>query len=106
MSQKKRKAPRHKRTTFNTLGYLAIVAVVLTIAGVTWVSGLSLKDKIAEYEIKEMALRGAIEEEEERTVKLEEKKKYIQTKQYYEEIAHDRFGLVYPNEIVYRPKQN
>lgn len=91
---------RKKKRVFNIAGYIAIFAVVITIAVVTWVRGLSLQAKIDSYDAREEELNRLIAEEEERTQKLEDRKKYIQTKQYIEEIAQEKFGLVYPDEVV------
>ena len=40
-----------------------------------------------------------------RTDELNEYKKYIQTKKYVEDVAKDKFGLVYPDEIIFRGKK-
>ncbi|MDD6570820.1 MAG: septum formation initiator family protein [Thermoflexaceae bacterium] len=91
---------RKKKRVFNMAGYIAIFAVVITIAVVTWIRGLSLQEKIDSYDAREEELTQLIAEEEARTQELEERKKYIQTKQYIEEIAKEKFGLVYPDEVV------
>lgn len=99
-------AKKHKKKgVFNVTGYMAIFAVVITIALVTWIRGLTLQEKLNDYAVKEAELNQLIEEEEERTQKLEEKKKYIQTKQYIEEIAKEKFGLMYKNEIVFKANE-
>ena len=36
---------------------------------------------------------------------LNEYNKYIQTKKFVEEVAKDKFGLVYPDEIIFRGKK-
>ena len=43
-----------------------------------------------------------IEQEEKRTEEIEELKKYVQTKKYAEEIAKERLGLVYEDEILFK----
>ncbi len=43
------------------------------------------------------------EEEQKRAVELEDRRVYVQTKQYVEEVA-ESIGYVYPNQIVYKPE--
>ena len=40
-----------------------------------------------------------------RTEELNEYKKYVQTKKFAEEIAKDKFGLIYPDEIIFKGKK-
>ena len=35
---------------------------------------------------------------------IEEQKKYMQTNEYIEEMAREKFGLVYDDEIVFKAK--
>ena len=46
-----------------------------------------------------------VREEEERTKKLEEYKVYVKTKQFAEEVAKEKLGLVNPDEILLKPNQ-
>ena len=48
-------------------------------------------------------VQNLIADEEDRTAKLEELKIRVQTYEYIEERAR-QLGLVYPNEIVFKPK--
>ena len=43
-----------------------------------------------------------IEQEEEREKEIEELRKYVQTKKYAEEVAKERLGLVYEDEILFK----
>lgn len=66
-----------------------------------------LRTKEAEAEInnleqKKQALEMELKEEQLRTKELEERKIYVQTKLYVEEMAK-KLGLVYPDEIIYKP---
>ena len=46
-----------------------------------------------------------VQDEENRTRELEEYKIYVQTKQYAEEVAKEKLGLVNPDEILLKPRQ-
>ena len=59
-----------------------------------------LRDKKAAYEKREKYLVEQIEEQERRSEEIEEYRKYTQTKQYVEDLAKERLGLVYKDEII------
>lgn len=46
-------------------------------------------------------MNAQITEEEERTKELEEYEKYTKTVKYVEEVAKEKLGLVYEDEIVF-----
>lgn len=95
-------AKRRKQSAFNLAGYIAIFAVVITIAVVTWVRGISLQEQLDDYDARQEQLNDMIAQEENRTNQLEERKKYMQTKQYIEDVAREKVGLVYPDEIMFK----
>ena len=43
-----------------------------------------------------------IAEEEKKAEEIEEYGKYVQTKKYAEEVAKDKLGLVYEDEIIFK----
>lgn len=51
-------------------------------------------------------LQTQILEEEERRDSLNEEKAYRQTKQYVEEVAREKLGLVKPDDILLRDEEN
>ena len=52
-----------------------------------------------------LKLEEQVREEEERTKKLEEYKVYVKTKQFAEEVAKEKLGLVNPDEILLKPNK-
>lgn len=101
MAKKKKK----RQGVFNLAGYIAIFAVVVTIAVVTWLRGMTLQEKLDAYAARETQLNEMIAQEEDRMSQLEERKKYMQTKQYIEEVAQEKFRLVYPDEIMFKRQE-
>ncbi len=93
---------RKKKKSFGIIGYVAIFAVVATIAIVTWVRGTTLQAQIDSYDAQIELVNQKIENEQQRAVDIEDEKLRMQTKQYIEEIAR-KIGLVYEDEIVYKP---
>lgn len=62
-----------------------------------------MKKKDLEYQAKEQSLMRQVELEEKRAEELEEYRVYVQTKQYIEEVAKQKLGLVKPDEILLKP---
>lgn len=62
-----------------------------------------MKKKDLEYQAKEQSLMRQVELEEKRAEELEEYRIYVQTKQYIEEVAKQKLGLVKPDEILLKP---
>lgn len=81
--------------------FLAILVVVLIMIVVAWRS-IELKQKIAEYTVKEEQLNAEIEAENARSKEIEEYGIYTQTKAFFEEVAKDKLGLVYDGEILFK----
>ena len=63
----------------------------------------TLKKQSAELAERQETLTRQIENEEKRTQELEETGKYMQTKKFAEEVAKEKLGLVYPDEILIEP---
>lgn len=87
----------------NRLAIVGITIVVFCLGVVVNVKSTSLKKKELEYQIKEEALVKQVEQEENRAAELEEYRIYVQTKQYIEEVAKQKLGLVKPDEILLKP---
>lgn len=101
-----RNTKRKKRDRLNNrMTLLGITFVVAIMAVVINLRGTSLKDTDLEYQIQEENLMARKAEEEKRAEQLEEQRIYVQTKQYIEQVAKDKLGLVNPDEILLKPKQ-
>ena len=87
----------------NKINAMSILGIVAVMSVVVFFRQVDLEEKNEEYIAREQALTAELEEEQARTKELEEYKKYEQTKQYVEEVAKDKLGLVYENEIIFKP---
>ena len=76
------------------------VVLLLLILVLTNAAGLS--DKKKELNTKISELEQSIQEQKDKTLKLEEQREYMKTREFTEQIARDKLGLVYPGEIVLR----
>ena len=84
----------------NRLAIIGITVVVLSLAVVVNVKNTSMEKKLVEYQAKEESLTRQVENEQKRAAELEERRVYVQTKQYIEEVAKQKLGLVKPDEIL------
>lgn len=87
----------------NRMALIGITLVVASLAVVVNLKSTSMKKKDLEYQIREEALLKQVEQEEARANELEEYRVYVQTKQYIEEVAKQKLGLVKPDEILLKP---
>lgn len=95
---------RKKRDRWgNRVAIVGITVVVASLAVVVNLKSTSMRKKELEYQIREEALEKQKTEEENRARELEEYRVYVQTKQYIEEIAKQKLGLVNPDEILLKP---
>ena len=98
------KTRRKKRDRWgNRMAIMGITLVVASLAVVVNLKSTSMRKKELEYQIREEALEKQKTEEENRARELEEYRVYVQTKQYIEEIAKQKLGLVNPDEILLKP---
>jgi cell division protein DivIC len=98
LSKKKR---RRKQKIRKGLPVIFVVVIIFCVcAGVKMNSLRAEKNELAE---KQSMLEKEIESEEQRAEELEALEKYMQTKKYMEEVARDKLGLVYPDEILIEP---
>ena len=81
---------------------MALVSVVvIMLFAVILIKSNELKAKKAAYDEKEASLEQQIENEQKRTEELIEYEKYTKTAKYVEEVAKDKLGLVYEDEIIF-----
>ena len=80
---------------------ILVSAVVIMLFAVIMIKSVELKGKKADYDAKELELEQQIEQEQQRTDELIEYEKYTKTAKYVEEVAKDKLGLVYADEIIF-----
>lgn len=87
------------------MGAWGIILIVLAVFGVSSIGSIHLKQKNYTYQAREEALMEAIAEEERRAEEIEEFESYTKTKKYVEDVAKDKLGLVYEDEIIFKSKE-
>ena len=90
----------------NRTGMFMITVVVLILCAIVMFNGIQLKSKISDNQAVQAELQAQIEEQEELKQALEEKSVYVQSKEYIEELAREKLGLVKENEIIFKKQEN
>lgn len=94
---------RKKEKRKNGLKIIA-VAVLVLFAVITY-SSIGLQEEKRALEKQQSELQAQLQEEQDRSEELEEKRAYMQTVRYIEDIARNFLGLVYPDETILRPEE-
>ena len=99
---KKRKQTRRRRDAAQRRGKLGISTVIVVLIAVFLLRGHTMDQRNAAY-VEELAqLQNKIDAEEARTQDIA----YMQTDEYAEQVAKDKLGLVYEDEIIFKPEEN
>ena len=98
--QREARRKRHKRNTILTMAIALLVVVCLAL--VLWNGKKRLEVKNEESLAQIQELNQKIADENARTEQLDEYEKYVQTKKYVEEVAKNKFGMIYPDEMIFK----
>ena len=86
----------------NKFAVMSITVVIAMLLCVLAIDGAGLIKKQQGYVEQEKDLQTQIDAENERTKQLKEFDKYTKTKKYAEEVAKEKLGLVYGDEIIFK----
>ena len=81
-------------------GLKLITLMVMIICGIVLYKTRELEKDVNQNNQKVEKLNLLIDEQSERTLKLEGERAFQNTKRYIEEIARTKLGLYYPDEII------
>ncbi len=90
----------------NRSGLLIIAVAVMVLCGIIFIKEKELLSEKAALTVKVSELNEQIDEEKEIKKELISKKAYMQTVRYVEDIAREKLGLVFPDEIIFREKDD
>lgn len=101
------KQRRRKKTAAkeNRRGMIWILCVVLCLGTVLTVQCRRLSKKNDAYAQEVADLEEQITEEEGRSRKIEAYRSYVKSDAYVEKTAREKFGLVYPDEVIFRESE-
>lgn len=92
-------ARRHKRSM------LLISMTMVMLVAVVSVNGLRLYNRNQDYIAQEAELKNQIAGERGRFKELDELKEYVGTDAYIENVAKEKLGLVFQDEILFKAKE-
>jgi cell division protein DivIC len=92
---------RYKKRT----GIGIIAFVVLIFCAIVSYRRIGLEKESSETKLTIERLEAQIEEERERAVDINNQRAYVQTKKYIEDMAREKLGLVYEDEIIFAPEE-
>lgn len=100
----RRKVAYRKRTQNRfSIFLVAVVVTLLTIA--VFMRSAEIRHRIELKDARIAELTEEIRAEQDRADEIEEFRKRSQTKQYYEEVAKEKLGLVYEGEYVFQQQK-
>lgn len=99
MSQ--RRHARRREVRQYRVSICGIIGVLLLLAVMLGVRGMTLKAKNDEYRIREAELQAQVEAQERRTQELDELEEYVGSDEYIADVAKDKLGLAYEDEIIF-----
>lgn len=88
--------------TSNLLVSGVICVLVIAICIVVYIRGNEIK---AQNDLKAQEIERIeqlLQEELDRAEELDEYSKYVNTKQFVEKMAREKFGLIYPGELIFK----
>lgn len=105
MSRMGKSRRKRKDKWGNRMALIGITFVVLSLAVTVTIKGVTLREEGQDYGQRLENLQTQVAKEEARAKELEEYRVYVQTKQYIEEVAKQKLGLVNPDEILLKPSK-
>lgn len=92
---------RRRKRRRNT-GTIAISVIVLAFLVVMSIQIYRLKQKDAEYAVREQELMQEYQEETQRAEEIDNLEEYMKSSEYIEDVAKSKLGLTYKNEIIFK----
>ncbi|MDO5392954.1 MAG: septum formation initiator family protein [Eubacteriales bacterium] len=93
---------RRRASSSNRRGMAGIAVVVMMLLAVLLFRSHALEVKNTAYAEQMAQLQEQIEMEQIRAEEMEKLPEYTQSQEYIEKTAREKFGLVYPDEIIFK----
>lgn len=95
----------YRKRQHNKFSMFLVTFVIVMLMIVVAIQSVELKAKLNTYQTKEAALQTQIEEEQKRSEEIAEEGKRRQTKEFIEEEAKNKLGMVYEDEILFKKEE-
>ena len=100
MTGKAKKRHKHKRGQRGSMAIIGCVVMILCI--VLMYNSVQLNERLEKEKAVVESLQEEIEDQEELKAALEEKSDYMQSEEYYKELAREKLGLAGENDIIFK----
>ena len=94
---------KRKASAGNRAGMIVVTLVVAVLITVLLTQSMHIRKKITSSSASNTQLQTMIQEEKDRAQDLERLPDYIESDEYIEKAAREKFGLVYEDEIIFKP---
>ena len=94
------KSASHNEQNNLSMGLAAVVVGILIV--VIMVACFGLHQRLVKNRERIGELESEIAKEEQRAEDIEEYRKYTETREYIEEVAREKLGLVYEGEVIFK----
>lgn len=89
---------------YTWLAGFAVIILMVIICFAVNKSAARLEDKNTVYDEQIALLENQLDEQAQRRDELQTRSIYVTTKQFIEEFAREKLGLVYEDELIFRPQ--
>lgn len=96
---------RRRRKRLSTTTVLGVIIVTFVLCGTLLYKQNAMKAEGKAYSAQIEELRKQKEELQKEKEELTNFKDYVKTDEYVEEVAREKFGLVYDGEIIFEPEE-
>lgn len=98
-----KKQGRQRRAASRHRGSMKIITVILLlVCGSIGICTWQNNQKAEQYALMEENLKQQIEEAQEDQKAIEEQAEYLKSDDYIEDLAREKLGLIYDNEIIFK----
>lgn len=91
-----------RRKDKNRTGAGIIAFVVIILFAIVSYNRIGLAEEINNKHTEISRLDDQIQDQEDRALDIKNKSEYVKSKEYIEEIAREKLGLVYKDEIIFK----
>lgn len=106
-SVKKWKARKRRKAenTKNIVTFASVLCISLVIVLLLGFQIGDLNKRFIKHSQKIQAVEEQIKEEQKRAELLVQRENYMKSREYIEDVAKEKLGLVYPDEVLLKPAQ-
>ncbi len=105
MADKKRRSGRRRKKRRHGTGMGLVTVAVLAICCVLFYNSAQMKKEISGYETTMSQLNDQINAQKEQNTLLKQQEEYINSDEYYKELAREKLGLAHPDDIIFQKSE-